>query len=32
MAEEAIDSGLALDLLKRMAQMNGEPEKLERFL
>ena len=32
LAEEAIDSGLALDLLKRMAQMNGEPEKLERFL
>jgi len=32
MAEEAIDSGLALDLLRRMAEMNGEPEKLERFL
>jgi anthranilate phosphoribosyltransferase len=32
MAEKAIDSGLALDLLKRMVQMNGEPEKLERFL
>jgi anthranilate phosphoribosyltransferase len=32
MAEEAIDSGRALDLLKRMVQMNGEPQKLERFL
>jgi anthranilate phosphoribosyltransferase len=32
MAEEAIDSGLPLDLLKLMVQMNGEPEKLERFL
>jgi hypothetical protein len=32
MAEKAIDSGRALDLLKRMVQMNGEPQKLERFL
>jgi anthranilate phosphoribosyltransferase len=32
MAEKAIDSGLAIDLLKRMVQMNGEPQKLERFL
>jgi len=32
MAEEAVESGRALDLLKRMVQMNGEPQKLERFL
>jgi anthranilate phosphoribosyltransferase len=32
MAEEAIESGRALGLLKRMVQMNGEPQKLERFL
>jgi len=32
MAEEAIDTGRALNLLERMTKMNGEPEKLERFL
>lgn len=32
MAEEAIDTGKALSLLERMTEMNGEPEKLERFL
>ncbi|MDD2756267.1 MAG: anthranilate phosphoribosyltransferase [Methanothrix sp.] len=32
MAEKAIDSGKALHLLQRMAEMNGEPKKLERFL
>jgi len=31
-AEEAIDSGKALELLQRMVQMNGETQKLERFL
>jgi anthranilate phosphoribosyltransferase len=32
MAEKAIDAGKALHLLQRMAEMNGEPKKLERFL
>jgi anthranilate phosphoribosyltransferase len=32
MAEEAIDSGRALETLKRMVSTNGNPEKLERFL
>ncbi|KUK95948.1 MAG: Anthranilate phosphoribosyltransferase [Methanothrix harundinacea] len=32
MAEEAIDSGRALDMLKRMVSASGNPEKLERFL
>jgi anthranilate phosphoribosyltransferase len=32
MAEEAIDTGKALRLLEKIAKMNGEPEKLERFL
>jgi anthranilate phosphoribosyltransferase len=32
MAEESLDSGKALDLLKEMAKFNGEPNKLERFL
>jgi anthranilate phosphoribosyltransferase len=32
LAEEALDSGNALSLLERMAKLNGEPEKLERFL
>jgi anthranilate phosphoribosyltransferase len=31
-AEEAIDSGKALELLQRMVQMNGDTQKLERFL
>ena len=31
-AEEAIDSGKALELLQRMVQMNGDAQKLERFL
>ncbi|HUS76943.1 MAG TPA: anthranilate phosphoribosyltransferase, partial [Methanothrix sp.] len=30
-AEEAIDSGKALELLQRMVQMNGDAQKLERF-
>jgi len=30
--EDAIDSGKALKTLKQMVDMNGEPEKLERFL
>jgi anthranilate phosphoribosyltransferase len=32
MAEAALDSGRALQTLKRMVQMNGYPSKLERFL
>jgi len=32
MAEEAIDSGRALETLKRMVFASGDPEKLERFL
>jgi anthranilate phosphoribosyltransferase len=32
MAEEALDSGRALEILKRMVMTNGEPEKLGRFL
>ena len=32
MAEEAIDSGKALDVLRRMVEMNGDARKLERFL
>lgn len=32
MAEAALDSGNALKTLKRMVEMNGEPEKLRRFL
>lgn len=32
LAEEALDSGKALSLLERMVKINGEPEKLERFL
>lgn len=32
MAEEAIDSGKALDVLRRMVEMNGDTKKLERFL
>jgi anthranilate phosphoribosyltransferase len=32
MAEEAIDTGRALETLKRMVAANGDPEKLERFL
>ena len=31
-AEEAIDSGKALEVLQRMVQMNGDLKKLERFL
>jgi anthranilate phosphoribosyltransferase len=32
MAERALDSGAALQTLKRMVEMNGDPAKLERFL
>ncbi len=32
MAEEAIDSGKALQVLQRMVEMNGDAKKLERFL
>jgi len=32
MAEEALDSGKAMQTLKRMVDMNGDPAKLERFL
>jgi anthranilate phosphoribosyltransferase len=32
MAEEAIDSGKALQVLKGMVDMNGDTQKLERFL
>ncbi len=32
MAEDALDSGRALETLKAMVKMNGEPEKLGRFL
>ncbi|MDD4162563.1 MAG: anthranilate phosphoribosyltransferase [Methanothrix sp.] len=32
MAEESIDSGKALGLLQRMVEMNGDAQKLERFL
>ncbi|HOV82852.1 MAG TPA: anthranilate phosphoribosyltransferase [Methanothrix sp.] len=32
MAEEALDSGRALRVLKQMTEAGGEPEKLERFL
>ncbi len=32
LAEEALDSGKALNLLERMVKLSGEPEKLERFL
>ena len=32
MAEEAIDSGKALQALKGMVEMNGDAQKLERFL
>jgi len=31
-AESSLDSGSALQTLKRMVEMNGEPEKLRRFL
>ncbi len=31
-AEEAIDSGKALNVLRRMVEMNGDTKKLERFL
>ena len=31
-AEEAIDSGKALEVLQRMVEMNGDAKKLERFL
>jgi anthranilate phosphoribosyltransferase len=32
LAEEALDSGKAMATLKNMVKLNGEPEKLERFL
>jgi anthranilate phosphoribosyltransferase len=32
MAEAALDSGSALQTLKRMVDMNGDPEKMRRFL
>ena len=32
MAEAAIDSGKALESLQRMVNMNGDPQRLERFL
>jgi anthranilate phosphoribosyltransferase len=32
MAEDAIDSGKALEILQEMVEMNGDPKKLERFL
>ncbi len=32
MAEESIDTGKALETLKKMVATNGDPEKLERFL
>lgn len=32
MAEAALDSGQPLQTLKKMVEMNGEPEKLRRFL
>jgi anthranilate phosphoribosyltransferase len=32
MAEAAIDSGKALETLQRMVNMNGDPQRLERFL
>lgn len=32
MAENAIDSGKALEVLRRMVEMNGDAQKLERFL
>ena len=32
MAEDAIDSGKALEILRRMVEMNGDAKKLERFL
>jgi anthranilate phosphoribosyltransferase len=32
MAEDALDSGRSLRILKRMVEMNGDPEKLRRFL
>ena len=32
MAEEALDDHRALQLLKSMAEMNGEPERLRRFI
>lgn len=32
LAEESLDSGKTLSLLERMVKLNGEPEKLERFL
>jgi anthranilate phosphoribosyltransferase len=32
MAEAALDTGSALQTLKRMVDMNGDPEKLRRFL
>lgn len=32
MAERALDSGRALETLKAMVKLNGEPEKLGRFL
>ena len=32
MAESALDSGKALKTLKQMVDMNGDPEKLRRFL
>ena len=32
MAEDAIDSGMALETLRQMVDMNGEPQMLRRFL
>ncbi len=32
MAEDALDSGIAMETLKAMVKMNGEPDKLGRFL
>ncbi len=32
LAEEALDSGKALEILKQMVAMNGDPNKLGRFL
>ncbi|MFZ2473294.1 MAG: anthranilate phosphoribosyltransferase [Methanothrix sp.] len=32
MAEDAIDSGKSLEVLRRMVEMNGDAQKLERFL
>jgi anthranilate phosphoribosyltransferase len=32
MAEHALDSGRALETLKKMVDINGDPGKLRRFL